>query len=372
LAKSSKIKVMISSRCDDTFPLSSKSGVKLSAIRVMLKQQVEASTVLGERPYEIWIHEKATEDAELDSWDECLRQARECDIFVVLYNGNAGWAGTGPSGTVGICQAEFNAAYSQAPGKVFIVNIFEPTSAKVPSRAADKEFQKLIERGNRFGRLLTDPRTLEDEIRRTIVEATVKLVQRGVREANRGKGYLGPALEWNRQSYSERQTSMIAAIRSALTPGVSDKHVDTCTAKVGGAQIVFRLGAVPDSISIATAREMVGQPHLADHASSRLLARVDGGPVHIIACRKGVTEAQAQRMLGFPNATVVNAPFGVYVLDPIQAIQLVLISNCVDEMETRHGVQRFLAWLPQAEQSQAFVRFAKKRKEVISVLAQSA
>jgi|SRR5450631_259042 hypothetical protein len=197
------------------------------------------------------------------------------------------------------------------------------------------------------------------------------MVQRGVREAHRGKGYLGPALAWNRQSYTERQASMIAAMRSVLASSVPDKQVDSCTAKVDGAQIFFCLGAVPDSMSIATAREMVGQPHLADHTSSRHLTKVDGGPVHVIACRKGVTEAQAERMLGFPNATVVNAPFGIYVLDSIQAIQLVLISNCLDEMETRHGVQRFLAWLIQAEQSQAFVRFAKKRKEVISVLAQS-
>ena len=57
---------------------------------------------------------------------------------------------------------------------------------------------------------------------------------------------------------------------------------------------------------LSAAREMVGQPHLADHGLIRSLAKVDGGPVHIIACHKGVTEAQAQRMLGFPNATVVE------------------------------------------------------------------
>jgi hypothetical protein len=68
----------------------------------------------------------------------------------------------------------------------------------------------------------------------------------------------------------------------------------------------------------------------------------------------------------------VNAPFGVYVLDPIQAIQIVLISNCSDETETRHGVQRFLAWLPQAQQSEALVRFAKKRKQLVGMLAQDA
>jgi hypothetical protein len=103
MARSSKIKVMISSRCDDPFPLSSETGMKLSDVRLKLKE--DAVAIFGERPYEIWIHEQATEDTELDAWDECLRQARECDIFIALYNGNAGWLG-GPSGTVGICQEE--------------------------------------------------------------------------------------------------------------------------------------------------------------------------------------------------------------------------------------------------------------------------
>ena len=372
MAKSSKIRVMISSRCDDAFPLSAHGATRLRDIRIKLKQEVEGSLVLGERPYEIWINEKATEDAELDSWDECLRQARECDIFIALYNGNAGWTGTGENATVGICQAEFSAAYSQAPGKVFMVSIFEPAAAKKPSRPADQDFQKLIERENRFGRSLADAKSLESEIRLIIVEATVKMVQRGVKEANRGRGYLGPALAWNRQNYAQRQASMIAAVRSALAPRVSDEQSNACIAPVDEAPIFFRLGAVPDAMSIAAAREMVGQPHLADHAFVQALAKVDGGPVHVIACHKGVTETQAQRMLGFPNATVVNAPFGVYVLDSIQAIQIVLISNCSDETQTRHGVQRFLAWLPQAQQSEALVRFAKKRKQLVGMLAQDA
>jgi hypothetical protein len=151
----------------------------------------------------------------------------------------------------------------------------------------------------------------ESVIRRKVVNATIKMVQRGAEAATRGRGYLGQALAWNRQNYAQRQDSMIAAAKSALAPRGSDKQANTCARTINNAQILFRVGAVPDSMSVAAAREMVGQPHLADHASTRLLAKVDGGPVHVIACHKGVTAAQAQRMLGFPNATVVNAPFGM-------------------------------------------------------------
>lgn len=361
---------MISSRCNDRFPISSKRGLSLSELRVKLKKDVEATLVLGERPYEVWIHEKATEDLELDAWDECLRQARECDIFIALYNGHAG--STGPQGgTVGICQAELSLAYSQAPGKVFIVSIFEPTSPRLPSRPADRQFQQFMDGQYRFGRIVNEPSSLESEIHDTIVQATVKMVQRGAMEASRGKGYLGPALDWNRQNYLQRKASMIAALRAGL-PGGSAIEDDGCATTIDGSRLFIRLGAVPDSMSVAAAREMVGQPHLADHDWTKQLASVDGGPVHLVACQKSVTEAQAKRMLGFPNATVVNGPFGIYVADPIQAIQLVLIANCQDETRTQHGVQRFHDWLSQSEQSAALVRLARKRKRLVTLLAKDA
>jgi hypothetical protein len=369
MAESSKIRVMISSRCNDTFPVASKKGVRLGDLRLHLKREVEGTSVLGELPYEVWIHEKATENALRDSWDECLKQARECDIFIALYNGNAGWT-EARSGTVGICQQEFNTAYAQAPGKVFIINMFEPSSPKAPARPVDKEFQKLMDTQRHLGRVISDSGILGSEIKQMIVQATVKMVHLGVREANRGRGYLGPALVWNRQNYSQRQASMIAAMRDALDPRGAPEPADARIVDLAGAPILFRLSAIPDSISVASAREIVGQPHLADHAFVKQLAKSIGGPVHIVGCHKGVTAAQAQRMLGFPNATIVNAPFGIYVVDPVQAIQLVLISKCSDATETKHGVQRFIAWLEQADQSGAMVSFAKKRKEVARLLAQ--
>jgi hypothetical protein len=373
MAASTRIKVMISSRCKDTFPVADKNGLKLTDLRRKLRDQFEGLRVFGEQLHDVWIHETAAENATLNSWDECLKQARDCDIFIVLFNGNAGSTGGDGTGTVGICLAEYNTAYSQAPGKVFIVNIFEKGDRKGPSGPIDKEFQVLIDREGNLGKMISDPGTLQDEIARTIVRATARMAQLGTREANRGRGYLGPALAWNRQNYTQRQTSMIAAMRVALAPPRgSGGQPNVCTAKIGNTPISFRLGAVPDSMSIAAARELVGQPHLTDHVSPEWLNKVDGGPVHVIACHKGVTATQAQRMLGFPNATVVNAPFGIYVLDKVQAIQLVLIADCSDATETRYGVQRFLAWLQQAEQAEALVSYAKKRKELVTLLAKDA
>ena len=83
--------------------------------------------------------------------------------------------------------------------------------------------------------------------------------------------------------------------------------------------MLFVCHGIPAALAAATAREMVGQPFLKDHAyvdlPRRRREKPAAGPVHLIACRKTVTEAQAMRQLGFPDATIVKADFGVYVAD---------------------------------------------------------
>jgi hypothetical protein len=92
------------------------------------------------------------------------------------------------------------------------------------------------------------------------------------------------------------------------------------------------------------------------------------GPVHVIACQKGVTEAQAVRQLGFPDAVVVSAPFGVYVADDVQKIQMVFIANCRDETTTRHNVQAFLNWLTEQGEAQYLVQRAMQRREISDLI----
>jgi hypothetical protein len=162
---------------------------------------------------------------------------------------------------------------------------------------------------------------------------------------------------------------MVAAASAALGSTNPTKDGSFRIVTIEKKRILFRVGAVPDSMSVAAAREMVGQPHLRDNTAAAAVARFDGGPVHLIACHKGVTGTQAQRMLGFPDATVVAAPFGVYVLDPVQAIQIVLLANCTDDSATRHNVQRFMEWLPQSEQGEPLAKFARKRKDLVALLS---
>jgi hypothetical protein len=298
MASSSKIKIMISSRCRDGFPLSDPGARELSAIREQLKREIEALQIFGMSIYEVWINELATEDYSLTAWDHCIKESQDCDVFIALYNGNAGWPDE--HGTTGICHAEFMTAYNTAPGKVFVVNIFESGLPQSPKKTHDIHFQNYIRHLKRFDARVGDhePQLL-DAVRRTVAEATIKLAHRGVRDASRGTSYVGPALDWSRQNYGDRILSMRAAALAGMGKGKSLKSNESNLMKraIGGQEVLFVVNAIPDAMSVSAARELVGQPHLMDHTLLGDLARLQGGPIHLIACHKNVTEAQAIRML---------------------------------------------------------------------------
>lgn len=370
MAKNSIIKVMISSRCSDRFPLSIAKSRTLTEIRKDLKKTIEAAMPLGHPFYQIWINEDQTGDGAQPAWDHCMDQAADCDIFIALFNGNAGWEDS--AGTVGICHAELEKAYSVAPGKVFIVNISEKAKKDSRPRDIDIRFQQYVGSLKQFeARNVSTEAMLVEAIRRTLSQATVKMVQRGVQGASLGTNHVGPPLDWSRLSYSKRAEQMRLATLAGLMQGDPKMKVEDNSVgrMIGGKNILFVIGAIPDAMSVPAAREVVGQPHLLDHRLSDRLRKFHGGPVHVVACHKGNTESQARTMLGFPDATVVSAPFGIYVADSVQSIQIVLIAQCRDETSTRIGVGRFLEWLDAAKQVGDLVRQAAKRKSVVQVLA---
>lgn len=270
MAKSSKIRVMISSRCNDSFPLRGQESVRLTDLRVEMKGEIEGSKTLGSSMYEVWIHEKAGVSAERDSWEECVRQARDCDMFLMLYNGNAGFKGQGEFASVGICDAEFQTAYATAPSKVTIIDIFERGSSAAPSGAHHRAFQERMELEGAFGARPSTVQELKEAIRRAVVWRTIELAQNGVGAARRGRGYLGPALDWRRLNYAERVEKMTASIVSALGGSSTEK---TCDIDFEGKPVLCRAAAIPDAFSVASARELVGQPHLSDHLYSSALKK---------------------------------------------------------------------------------------------------
>ena len=368
MAKSSKLRIMISSRCLDRFPTS--NGDLLSDIRKKLKSEIEAEKLFGKPLFEVWINEDAPPaPGNEDSWDHCLAQAKDCDILLVLSNGNAGWAKSG--GDIGICHAEFNVGMSRSPGKVRIISLGTVTGGTADQQTRNKRFESEIARQSLFrGRAAKDVEDLKQIVKDALHDAVLGLSQAGVREVSKGKFYSGQALDWTRLNFSDRQKAIVEVLRDALSNRPDAALVgDNVSVLIAQRKVLISPHAFPAALSISQASEMVGKPFLNDHKLAEVLKKGLIGPVHIIACHESATKTQATKLLGFSDAEVVTSPFGIFVADQIQKIQFAFIVNCRDETNTRHGVQRFLEWLEQTGEDSRVANRAASRTNIVKAIA---
>jgi hypothetical protein len=372
MAKSSRLRVMLSSRCNDKFPAGA-GGVPLSRIRLDLKSAIEATTLFGKQVFEVWINEDTPpQGGTWDSWDVCLQAVKDCDILIVLSNGNAGWAQEG--GDIGICHAELMMGLSHAPGKVRVVSLGDIPISTSPEGKRNKRFQSYVATQSLFrGGAVANIDALKDRVTQAIHQAVISLTQSGVLESTRGRAYTGQALDWTRLDFRARHLEMRRVLSDSLLQRTgTTQDGEHIFVKIGTTDVLVVPNAIPAAMTVGPAKEIVGQPFLRDHLLADALKGNRGGPVHVIACHKTATEAQATKLLGFPDATVVSAPFGVFVADQIQMVQFAFIVNCSDEASTRHGIQRFFEWLAQTQEDALVAKRAKARARIVRVIAQEA
>jgi hypothetical protein len=369
MARSSKLRVMISSRCLDYFPYG-QTTTRLSEIRRELKAEIEAIEVFGKKVFEVWINEEASpQGGTWDSWDVCMKAVKECDVLLAISNGNAGWADA--AGAIGICHAELMTALSIAPAKVRLVALDNIPITNNDDGARNQRFQEFVSKQSLFrGGTVNAIDDLKSRSKEALHDALIVLAQAGVREASKGKFHSGQALDWSHLDFTAREREMCRVLRDAmLGRSGSIEDAGRLFVRLAGQEILFMPHAIPAALSVGPARELVGQPFLRDHLLYDALTGKRGGPVHVIACHKTAAESQAIKMLGFPEATVVTAPFGVFVADSVQKVQFAFITNCRDEANTRHGVQRFFEWLTQTGEDALLAERAKARARIVRAIA---
>jgi hypothetical protein len=364
------IRVMISSRCNDPIQFGSAAST-LSVVREQLKQELEQIQLFGSQVFEVWINEDAPPaEGAADSWEECLTQVRSADVVLVLYNGNAGWAKQ--VGDVGICHAELQTALATGAAKVRLIELpLSPVGAG-QTQARNERFRSYVGTQSLFrGAAAADGEQAMVRCQQALREAVVALTKLGVREARRGRYSTGDALEWHRLDYNGRRLAMRAVLIGTLSARdgaqlVPDNRV---LVRIANRNVLTVCHAVPDAFAVPSALDTVGQPFLSDHLEVPHLGGPTVGPVHVFACHQGVTAAQARKFLGFPDATIVQSPFGIYVADPVQMIQLVFVSQCRDDTCVRHGVQRFFDWLEQTGEDGRLACRAQSRKRIVRAIA---
>jgi hypothetical protein len=363
---------MISSRSKQSIPYGGRENSTLADVRLTIAEQLQAETLLDEALFDVWINEPAGAAAGSDNlWEECLAQVRRADLVVVFYNGDAGWADA--SGKIGICHAEMQEVLNTAPAKLRVLQL----SPMAPKRKGadgrrDELFRQFAERQRLFtGQPCSTGEELIALTRRTVREAVSDMVRLGVREARKGRFYTGEALDWNRLDMRTRQHTIQSTIERALLdrgarPTRSGRAL---VAEISGVEVVVVCSAIAASFSVAEGREGANQLFLRDYEHEESLGEGQVGPVHIIGCHRSVTESQAIRQLGFPDATVVTTPFGVYVADEIHKVQLIFLANCRDPTTSMFQMQRLFDWLDQAGEGPLLATRAAARTRIVRAIA---
>jgi hypothetical protein len=138
--------------------------------------------------------------------------------------------------------------------------------------------------------------------------------------------------------------------------------------KIDDSRILLVPHSIPDSVSVADAREIVGRPFLGDWQFAKTLSEPLAGPLHVISCHKNATELQAKTMLGFPDAMVVSGPFGVFVADEVQKIQFCFITDCIDSNSTSIGVESLIEWLWDSGEYEMVSKRAISRARIVRTI----
>jgi hypothetical protein len=253
--------------------------------------------------------------------------------------------------------------------KVRLIQLGSEEDVKAPKGSANERFRKFVLALNLFRAAATTVDGLLDIAKQAVLHAFADLVGLGGREARKGRFYTGDALEWSKLDFAHRQEAIRDTLLNYLVGAGATRLGDNLVSHaVASAKILLIVNAIPAALTISAAREMVGRPFLRDHLHVPSLVSAVG-PVHLIGCNRGATESQALQLLGFPDATVVTAPFGIYVADDVQKVQFVLLSNCRDETATRHALQRFTEWLDRAGEATDLVERARSRKRIVQSIA---
>lgn len=346
-------------------------GIRWQGIAVPGADPVGGPVGRDQALFDVWIHEDDVgRSADTSTLEMSLREINRADIILALYNGEAGSAHG--EAELGICHAELKEALERRSELVMIIDLLPLTTGRT---ARDRNFRQYLEQLEVPRMQAADEASLQRVVAEALQECVSRLVKRGGNVGSR-KRDRGPALDWNRLDLSQRRERM----REALVESLAGEELDSPPTNgyglhqlplPGGQALAARIDAIPAALTVAAARERVGQPFLRDHLHASALRDEElPGVVHLIACHRGVTESQASRMLGIPDAMSVASDFGVYSADHVQKIQIVFLAQCGDDTAVALAVRRFREWLVQSGEESRVIERARARRRILQAIAQ--
>ncbi|MGQ0801351.1 MAG: hypothetical protein ACT4NL_14735 [Pseudomarimonas sp.] len=315
--------------------------------------------------YDVWIHENELAVATANTILKLsLVEIGKADIIIVLYTGEAGSAADDRD--IGICHAELLEAVARRGDVVYIIELAPlvgSSAAAAPLSKRDKAFQTYVNGLGVFRVQVRDEAQLQAAAVALLHQAVAQLVRRGASGGRRRDR--GQPLDWGRLDLAQRRRSMRAALATALESDAAESPGTASRILLAGHALSVRIDAIPDALSVAAAREMVGQPFQRDHLLIDTAREDAPGIVHLIACHRGVTETQAKKMLGTSDAMAIASDFGVYAADHVQQIQIFFLAQCADAGAVAIALRRLNEWLAQFGEIQRVVARAKGRQQIL-------
>lgn len=368
--KPKKIKLMISSRCSDLISIG-KDEITFTDLRDYVLTELEKETFLGDPIFDVVISEKIIEPADDTSWNKCLKEIVESDIILVWFTGHEGYKDKGKS--IGICFAEYIEALQSNPSKVYILDfrklklLFADKTEIEDNVKSKSEFALEVSKKDKWLQKTeiskcTSLATLKKEVKKKCYEITragiTNFVLTGSQTLRQLNHKFGEGLQWSKLNYRFRQEAIKHYLERAIIKFLAEPDFVQL-------QNACILHALPDAMSVAEARELVGRPYLKDleHLTIKSI-----GPVHFIGVYKNATESQLRDVIGHQDVAIIQESFGFYVWDLINHVQLVYITNCKDPEVTTLRTQEFFTWLRLHSETNYVIDRATRRLEILKVI----
>lgn len=357
-----KIKVFFSSRVNSVLK-GLPGNPTLTDLRHALLADLEKQTFLDQLVLEVLINEENfNASIATNAFESCMRVLRGSNIIIILYNGEAGWSVAGAESTNGICHEELLAAMNEFSDMTFMLDLTAFADLPAEGDAFERNLAFTTDIINSFLPRIAVPATTMAELTANCLTQIKQYILAAINKAMTtqksivaGSSIFGETLDWSKLSYAERKEQLEEKMEAVFAPLATF------------AQVIRQYYGIPDHMSVAEARNLVGRPFLKEQ-DQILGSDLACGIIHFVGVYGNVTEGQAKNLVGYPDLTVIKAPFGLYLWEKNTHIQLFFLKGCINPQTVKTRFSEVTNWLSGSREQGNIIARAKARYAILEVI----
>ena len=337
-----KLKIFLSSRVNSRSNSDSRDqSFTLGELRTFLKNELEEETLFTEKIWDVVIHETDFDSPiAKDAFGNCMDKMRECNVIIILYNGEAGWGTVDESN--GICHEEFLVAVHEFSEMTFMFDLrkyFNISEDDPRLLNKNKNFDNDVTRmfphkespSENFQTTTELFQFAFQQIKKYLLKA-IELSFTTQKRIVSASSVFGETLDWSKLNYPEREIELKNMLKKAFSTLSEFEN------------ILKAYHAIPDHMSVSDARNRIGRPFVYEHKLLEGRPEISG-IIHFIGVYGNATEIQAKSLVGYPDITVIKGAFGFYLWEKNVHIQIFFLRNCINPQTVRTRLTEVNNWL---------------------------